>query len=349
MAASQFGVQGENVGGSVCVEWTKISLISQFTSNGAKSYSKSSGLLAILLIVFLLPITPVYPADPPAIFDGKETAKKAQASWAKHLQLSVEIRSSIGTRLELIPPGRFMMGEAKGGVDESPAHEVVITKPFYLAKHEVTQGEWTAVMDSSPWNERDVGRIRNGNDLPVTHIRWEEAVEFCNRLSKKEGKAYMLPTEAEWEYACRAGTKSRWYFGNNAKGLAIHALFDAKPSMEARMQRYQSDITSVGQRKPNPFGLCDMYGNVREYCSDWYDSASYKEEEVEDPKGPNAGEQLTVVILGTGKKGTFTSHVTRGGCYNSSALQCRSAARGTVQSEGLDRVTGFRLKYSPNP
>lgn len=168
-------------------------------------------------------------AKPPmakAPFDAA-TAKKHQAAWAKHLDVPVEITNSIGMKLKLIPAGEFLMGSPEDDKYRSPneqEHCVRITKPYYQGTTEVTQGQWEKVMGNRPWSGELF--VKEGSDNAATHVRWDDAVEFCKKLSAQEGRTYLLPTEAEWEYACRAGTTTVYSFGDDSSSLGSYAWFD---------------------------------------------------------------------------------------------------------------------------
>jgi formylglycine-generating enzyme required for sulfatase activity len=195
--------------------------------------------------------------------------------------------------------------------DEKPVHTVRITQPFYLGKHEVRQGQWQAVMGNNP------SRFTGDPNRPVENVSWDDVQEFIRRLNAREGGAiYRLPTEAEWEYAARAGTTTRWSFGDEASQLGRYAWYDGN----ARGQTHP-----VGQLQPNPWGLYDMHGNVWEWVQDWY--GGYASGTAVDPAGPSSG--LGRVYLGGG---WFTP-----------ARYCRSAGRGSVAPGKRIDSLGFRL------
>ena len=160
--------------------------------------------------------------------------------------------NSVGMTMRLIKSGSFMMGSNWGWPCERPAHEVHIGKPFYIGVYEITGDQYARVM----------GGV--GGTGPKAEVSWADAMEFCQRLSAKEGVVYSLPTEAQWEYACRAGTSTRYSFG---------------------------DTWSASQREqPNPWGLYDMHGSVWERCLDWYDGGYYANSPTDDPQGPSSGQ-----------------------------------------------------------
>jgi formylglycine-generating enzyme required for sulfatase activity len=221
---------------------------------------------------------------------------------------------------------------------EELQHEVAITKPFYLGVHEVTQEQYQKVMGKNPafFNPGKGG----GPDHPVEQVRWKEAVEFCNKLSAlpeeaKAGRTYRLPTEAEWEYACRAGTTTVFHQGNalSAKEANFngHYPYGGAPKGPS-LQRTEK----VGSYAPNAWGLYDMHGNVGEWCSDWYDPDYYKNSPKENPKGPAGG------VLSTGFAKDFFV-VVRGGCWLDEARACRAAYRFRLQPVEAYRLVGFRV------
>ncbi len=230
------------------------------------------------------------------------------------------VTNSIGMRLRLVSPGMFTMGQAYGEADETP-HKVTLTQPFAIGVYEVTNAEWNRVMGSVPSNWKE----DNG---PVEQVSWEDAVDFCTKLSalpaeRKAGLVYRLPTEAEWEYACRAGTTTSFSYGNDESWLSDHAWFDGNSNNQTH---------PVGQKPPNPWGLYDMHGNVWEWCSDWCGDLS--KGAVTDPRGPSAAPSLV-------------ARVARGGSCSSSAGHCRSAFRYGLDPSCRIRCLGFRLAMSP--
>jgi formylglycine-generating enzyme required for sulfatase activity len=223
----------------------------------------------------------------------------------------------LGMRLALIPAGAFRMGspedEAGRSADEGPVHEVRITRPFYLSIHPVTQAQYQRLMGSNP-SHFHPGR-GGGPEHPVEQVSWDEAVEFCRRLSelpeeRAAGRVYRLPTEAEWEYACRAGTATPFWWGASASSAL--ANFDGEhPYGGAEKGQYLRQTARVGSYPANPWGLFDLHGNVWEWCSDWFDKGYYGQSPREDPAGPDSG----------------SDRVLRGGSWYYFGRRCRSAFR----------------------
>ena len=180
-----------------------------------------------------------------------------------------------------IEPGVFQMGSNTGRSDESPRHEVEISRGFWLGKYEITQGQWEAVMGTTPWSGRD--RVVLGPSHPAVIISWDEVQEFIGRLNAEAGEElYRLPTEAEWEYACRAGTQTRWSFGDDESLLTDYAWYNGNNDDP-------KGAKVVGTKRPNPWGLHDMHGNVWEWVQDWYDEDYYSRSPRVDPQGPTSG------------------------------------------------------------
>jgi formylglycine-generating enzyme required for sulfatase activity/uncharacterized caspase-like protein len=207
------------------------------------------------------------------------------------------LRNSIGMEFVPIPAGTFQMGSNDWDArdDEKPVHRVHITQPFYLGKYEVTQGQWLVVMGTN------LSKFAGDPNLPVESVSWDDVQEFIRRLNNQAGgTTYRLPTEAEWEYAARAGTTTRWSFGDDANQLGRYAWYEGNAGRRTH---------PVVQLQPNAWGLYDMYGNVWEWVQDWY--GKYASDAAVDPAGPSTG----------------SSRVIRGGCWLW-LNQCRSASRG---------------------
>jgi formylglycine-generating enzyme required for sulfatase activity len=210
---------------------------------------------------------------------------------------SKTFRNGLGMEFVLIPAGEFMMGSNNGDSDEKPAHKVRISTPFYLGQYEVTQREWQAVMGQNP------SHFKGEATLPVENVSWEEVQEFLRRLNAREGgPRYRLPTEAEWEYAARAGTSTAYSFGDSERQLGEYAWYG---------EDLGGKTHPVGQKKPNAWGLYDMQGNVWEWVQDWYGEDTYTSAAVTDPQGPSSG----------------SLRVFRGGSWINDARGCRAANR----------------------
>jgi formylglycine-generating enzyme required for sulfatase activity len=254
------------------------------------------------------------------------------------------VRDDNGLKLPLVwcPPGRFTMGRPMDGDYESYFSEfqvpVTLTRGFWIGKTEVTQAQWEQIMSTKPWVGRsfseDVGRSKEGPNFPAVYMKWEEATEFCTKLTEAEraagrikaNEAYVLPTEAQWEYACRAGTTTRFSFGDDLEQLDNYAWFGAYYNGNTKNEPYAHE---VGLKQPNPWGLHDMHGNLYEWCSDYYED---KVVGGKDPRGP--------------KKGSSSRSV-RGGSFYGEAINCRSTMRlgwpwPDAESSGWHDI-GFRV------
>ena len=226
-------------------------------------------------------------------------------------QLQRTITNSLGMEFVLIPSGEFSMGSANGENDEVPVHTVRISQAFYLGTYEVTQGQWQAVMGSNP------SQFPGDPQRPVEQVSWEDVQTFMQKLNAKEGGTlYKLPTEAEWEYAARAGTTTAYSFGDDAAQLGEYAWYEKNAG---------KTTYPVGQRKPNAWGLYDMHGNVWEWVQDWY--GAYAVASAVDPQGPAAG----------------AFRVFRGGGWFYDAGGCRSASRYIAGPGYRGGLLGVRL------
>ncbi len=233
------------------------------------------------------------------------------------------IQNSLGIKFAWCPPGTFLMGspqsepqrEGYDGADETQ-HRVTVSKGFYLGIHPVTQAQWHAVMGNSPSHFK-------GDDRPVEQVSWEHCQEFCKKLGEQHGKRHRLPTEAEWEYACRAGTSTPFYFGANVTTDQVN--YDGDPYNNAPKGKNRATTTAVGSFPANTWGLCDMHGNVWEWCQDWF--GRYPEFDVMDPQGDGAGE----------------NRVLRGGSWYNDAAGCRSAYRDGEAPGFLAYAIGCRV------
>jgi len=253
------------------------------------------------------------------------------------------LTNSIGMKLAYIPAGKFLMGspaEEAERNDNEVQHEVTISKPFYMGVHEVTQREFQQLMAQTVKRSAIFTDKRGGGpDHPMENILWKEAVAFCTTLSnlpeeKKAGRRYRLPTEAEWEYACRAGTTTPFAFGKSLSSK--QANFNGNfPYGGGEKGPYLDKTAKVGSFQPNAWGLHDMHGNVAEWCSDYYDKDYYSKSPKEDPRGPEKG------VLSTDYDDFY--RVIRGGCWLDEARGCRSAYRFRAMPHDPYRLIGFRV------
>ncbi len=312
------------------------------------------------------PFKIVQPVVPPSVaiapFDGPQ-AETHQAAWSKSLNQPVETTNGIGMKLRLIPPGEFQQGASEQEVEEfsnlegrslatdGPQHRVRLTQPFYIGVSEVTQAEYQTVIGSNPSMFSPTGefaaRVADSEttQLPVENVTWFDAVEFCNALSLREklttcyerlddqvtivaGTGYRLPTEAEWEFACRAGTESPWSFGKQDAAFEQFAWAATNSEFHSR---------PVGQLAPNPFQLRDLHGNLWEWCQDAFDPRYYEsltEPITVDPTGPAPASVRCM----------------RGGVWDNSIRLCRSAHRGANQPTARNASIGFRVvRTIPRP
>jgi formylglycine-generating enzyme required for sulfatase activity/uncharacterized caspase-like protein len=237
-----------------------------------------------------------------------------------------QMQSRAGIEFVWIPAGSFMMGGNKYA-DEKPAHRVTISEGFYMGKYEVTQARWQAVMGSNPANFKD-------DNLPVDSVSWDEAVSFIAKLNaQNDGYTYRLPSEAEWEYAARAGTTTAFAFGDSLS--SAQANFDGNyPYGGAAKGVYREKTMPVGSFQPNAFGLFDMHGNVWEWCQDWY-HGSYAGAPTDGSAWLNGGEQEYRVV--------------RGGSWVNNAYNCRSAYRLRNAPDNCLNLFGFRVVAVARP
>lgn len=224
----------------------------------------------------------------------------------------------------MIPPGQFIMGgDGKNVVD------VRLSKPFRFGIHEVTQGQWKAAMGSEPWTNEESNP--KGENFPAMSAKWSEVTEFCRHLTGRERAAgklpadweYRLPTAAEWEFSCRAGTTSKYSFGGDESLLDDYAWYDSNTKEAGELYAHP-----VGLKRPNRWGLYDMHGNVSEWCSDWY--TEDVEEGGVDPHGPSEG----------------TERLHRGGSWSYPAAHARSPSRWRFDPSSRNHTVGFRVALS---
>jgi formylglycine-generating enzyme required for sulfatase activity len=282
-----------------------------------------------------------------APFDAAQ-AKIHQEAWATYLGVPVEYPNSIGIKMRLIPPGKFLMGspddeEGREGW-EGPQHAVVLTEPFYIGVHDVTVGQFKAFVKAKGYQteaEKSGGALHGSpkggfrkdlqanwqnpgfeqtDENPVVAVSWHDAQAFCEWLSDKEGKQYTLPTEARWEYSCRAGAVTRFYSGDADHEVAEYAWYSANS---------EGKTHPVGQKKSNAWGLYDITGNVWQWTGDWYNASYYRLGPKEDPPGPSTGR----------------SRVLRGCSIHDDVYHSRAACRHWWASTPSARFThvGFRV------
>jgi formylglycine-generating enzyme required for sulfatase activity len=246
----------------------------------------------------LLGLTESKPAEPDRPRGENPTSKA----------LTLDCGNGVTMELVLIPAGSFTIGSNDGASDEKPPHPVTLSRPFYMGKYEVTQAQWQAVMGGNP------SHFQGDDKLPVESVSWDDCQEFCKKLSAKSGKAVRLPTEAEWEYACRAGSMGRFCFGDNDGGLGAYAWYTSNSDRKTH---------PVGQKKSNAWGLYDTHGNVWEWCADWYD------------KYPGSG--------ATSDFFRQKCRVLRGGGWGNGPFNCRSAYRSWCGPDLRSSLYGLRV------
>jgi eukaryotic-like serine/threonine-protein kinase len=276
---------------------------------------------------------------PDSLIRANENRVRSEQSAARGR--AADFTNTLGMRFNLIPAGTFTMGSSRDEIDhfvgttrdevlqgmirsEGPKHQVEITEPFYLGITEVTVGQFERFVEANP--DYSVGDERwkspgfdQSPNHPVVWVSWRNAVDFCNWLSEKEGRKYRLPSEAEWEYCCRAGKSgTRYCYGDDEDQLENYAWYHGNSGPGTH---------PVGEKKPNAWGLYDMHGNVFEFCGDWHDSNYYKDRLFRDPKGP----KLAV------------SRVTRGGAWSYPEVYSRSSFRSWLGPRDYRDCIGFRV------
>lgn len=269
---------------------------------------------------------------------GDQGVHRSQPDLFPRAAAPQPLTTKTGVEMMLVPAGEFIMGDDGGVDDEKPAHQVQVSA-FYMDTCEVTQQQYQRLMGKNPAKFKDPSK-------PVERLSWYAATQYCNVRSLREGlkpcydpetlecdfaaDGYRLPTEAEWEYACRAGTTTGYWFGNDPGQLGRHAWFKGNAG---------GTTHSVGQKNPNPWGLYDMHGNVAEWCNDFYGESYGADSQRKDPRGPASGEE----------------RVLRGGSWKSSQDSCRSSARNSEAPGFADvcfgyEAYGFRcVRSAPRP
>jgi formylglycine-generating enzyme len=299
--------------------------------------------------------------------DAQERGQSAETAYAK--TLTVGLGDGVTMEFVLIRAGRFTMGspkEEKGHEDDEQLHEVAITKPFYLGSYTVTRGQFRTFVDDTGHKtdaetdgqggygyDADKGEFQQDPKYswrnpgfeqtdahPVVNVSWNDAQAFCVWLSRKAGKKYRLPTEAQWEYACRGRTQTRFYFGDDDEDLAKYgnvADASARKKFPAWSWTIKADdgyvfTAPVGHYKPNGFGLYDMHGNVWQWCADYYDTQYYAHSPIKDPFNSKIPDSARRVL--------------RGGSWCLNPTYCRAANRGRCAPDYRSDSDGFRVCLS---
>ena len=244
-------------------------------------------------------------------------------------QETIALAEGVDMTFAWIPPGTFLMGspaEEPERIDNESLHKVALAQSFYLGIHTVTQAQWQAVMGNNPSHFKR--RKRQDKNSPVQRASWDDCQAFCTKLSQREGKRYGLPSESEWEYACRAGTATPFFFGDTlSTDQANHN--GNYPYNQGARREYRLKATSVGSFPPNAWGLFDMHGNVWEWCQDEY-------KEYKDLDTKNSLEIGNIVE---------NARVLRGGSWNFVAWLCRAAVRYWHAPDYRDDDYGFRVVF----
>ena len=319
-------------------------------------YPRESLILAVAVLAWLAAgcarrqagVRPVAAAGYPSVEGlaaGSAEAQEEQRRLVESSGLPLEVENSVGMRFRLIPPGAFLRGshaeETGSFTNEQPAHRVTLTRPFYIGAFEVTQGQWAMVMGENASRFRAAGA-----SAPAETVSWNDARSFVSRLCELEGVpegTYRLPAEAEWEYACRAGTAAATYAGDleilgerNAPVLDPIAWYGGNSGVDYEgyfVDGWEETQTSfeiagthpAGMKRPNAWGLHDTIGNVWEWCEDWIDL--YADAPAADPRGPESG----------------PGRVARGGAWSSPARRCRAATRGAGPPDVQGYDMGLRI------
>jgi len=229
--------------------------------------------------------------------------------------------NSMGMTFAAVPPGEFLMGSGpreSGRKNDEAQHRVILTKPYWIGTHLIDQTAWLELMHENPSSVRDDPR------LPVDSTNWVECVEFCRRLSERDQRSYRLPSEAEWEYACRAGTTTPFHFGRRIGPTQVN--YDGNYSyLRSPKGEYRCRQNRCGELPANPWGIYDMHGNLWEWVSDNF--ANFQGTEATDPRGPRRG----------------NLRVLRGGCWDAIPGYCRSAIRNDEPPTSRSRYYGCRI------
>jgi formylglycine-generating enzyme required for sulfatase activity len=297
---------------------------------------------------------------------GQQEAAAESASIV--VERTIDLGNGVSLEMVLVPAGVFTMGDDTGQADQKPAHDVTISNPFYLGKHEVTVAQFRQFVEATGYAtdaEKGIGfdgafgwdrstmefkmnadyswqnaGFKQSERHPVVNVSWNDAIEFCKWLSTKDARTYRLPSEAEWEYACRAGTTTSYMHGDDAEGVVkVGNVADAEfksqfPELEAAVRASDGHAytSPAGSFEPNPFGLYDMHGNVWEWCQDWYEPEYYARSASRDPEGPARGNE----------------RVYRGGGWFNCARGFQSSSRSAGLPDNRHLTLGFRVAAAVN-
>ena len=268
---------------------------------------------------------------------AEHSPKPAAEAETPPKTLTLDLGEGVKMELVLIPAGEFLMGNKLSAAEaaklfgendvnyssERPRRMVTISKPFYMGVYEVTQSQWAAVMDSKPYVDKMVTKV--GPDYPVSWVHSNEAIEYCSKLSKKIGKTVTLPTEAQWEYACRAGSDTVFCYGDDPKKISDYGWWGGNMVDNEKAKTY---ARKGGLKKPNAWGLYDMHGNVWEWCRDWYLKDFYASGKTVDPEYTEETKHRTA----------------RGGSWYNGEVCLRSAARNSWTGPNYRHYNyGFRV------
>jgi formylglycine-generating enzyme required for sulfatase activity len=265
-------------------------------------------------------------AEPPAF--GERAAVEHSVPAGRE---AGDERDDNGLRIKFVwcPPGKFTMGSPPTELGYSGEHnqdenqaDVTLTRGFWLGKTEVTQAQWNGVLSTAPWSGQEY--IGEGDNYPATYVSWDDAKAFCEKLSERESRVYRLPTEAEWEYACRCGQATKFSFGDDESLLDEYAWY-----RRSAFDAVEEHAHAVGQKRANSWGLHDMHGNVWEWCEDTFSA-----------KLPGGIDPLVI--------DTDTERVRRGGSFVHISNVCRCAFRDRSPPQ-LHFDSGFRIALSPDP
>ncbi len=278
-------------------------------------------------VIVIAPESPRPPAVITPETAPRPTSVRPDAADQDKTTKIVDLGGGVTMELVWIPPGTFVMGspdtEQPRGMDESPLHEVTISRSFWLGKYEVTQEQWETVMWHNP------SHFEGDKNLPVESVSWNDCQEFIRKLNERAGGGFRLPTEAEWEYACRAGSRTPFHFGKTIS--TDQANYNGRIRYgDGPKGIHRRTTTPVGSFPANAWGLHDMHGNVWEWCSDWY-GANYTEQKETDPQGPSSGE----------------FRVLRGGSWNDPPGYCRAAKHGIGIAISRYSSYGLRVAWTP--